>query len=335
MLGFGDEIRITQQLYADAARGLGFAGFLGTLCTLTQARAASLTVEAGGEPHLCTTDPAPPPLPAESLRALRSDRLYDQSEMGRPAPLRVMRLRPDRGVDAWLVLWHPHADFRAIDGALLSRLAPHLAQSVALWLDAVERDAGGAESALAALGACTFWLDAQARVQGPVPPALATTPGLILGADQRLSLTADPNRLRRALDTLATRPLVIPEVGLILYPGAQSPSPRWPPVFRAALRTAPTPGEAETLATALALEPNEARLALLLARGQTLAQAAQTCGWTLGTARSYSKRLFARTGTQGQADLVRLILSGPWPLATLPFPARAPALPVATARATR
>lgn len=55
------------------------------------------------------------------------------------------------------------------------------------------------------------------------------------------------------------------------------------------------------------LAANEARLALALARGLTLAEAAQALQLTLETTRTYSKRVFAKVGARGQADLVRII----------------------------
>jgi DNA-binding CsgD family transcriptional regulator len=50
---------------------------------------------------------------------------------------------------------------------------------------------------------------------------------------------------------------------------------------------------------------SEARLAVALCDGMTLTAAAQTLGWTLETARSTSKRLFARIGVSGQPGVVR------------------------------
>lgn len=57
------------------------------------------------------------------------------------------------------------------------------------------------------------------------------------------------------------------------------------------------------------LLPSEARLAAAIGRGDRLIDAAARLGLTVETARNYSKRIFVKTGTQGQADLVRLILA--------------------------
>lgn len=57
------------------------------------------------------------------------------------------------------------------------------------------------------------------------------------------------------------------------------------------------------------LLPSEARLAWAIAQGMSIAEAAQDLGLTLETARNYSKRIYAKTGARGQAELVRNILT--------------------------
>jgi DNA-binding CsgD family transcriptional regulator len=69
------------------------------------------------------------------------------------------------------------------------------------------------------------------------------------------------------------------------------------------------PAHAAAFAQAHRLTPGEARLALLLADGHSLADSAQALGLTIETARNYSKRLFLKTGTTGQVQLVRLVLT--------------------------
>jgi DNA-binding CsgD family transcriptional regulator len=56
------------------------------------------------------------------------------------------------------------------------------------------------------------------------------------------------------------------------------------------------------------LTRSEARLAMLLANGATLVEAAQQLNLTEGSVRVYSKRIFQKTGVNRQAELVRLIL---------------------------
>ena len=55
----------------------------------------------------------------------------------------------------------------------------------------------------------------------------------------------------------------------------------------------------------------EARVAVLLAKGQRLEQSAQTLGLTYETVRKHLKQIFSKTGTDRQAELVRTLTGGP------------------------
>ena len=57
------------------------------------------------------------------------------------------------------------------------------------------------------------------------------------------------------------------------------------------------------------LLPSEARLAWLLAQATSIAEAAAALGLTIETARNYSKKIYAKTGARGQADLVRIVMT--------------------------
>lgn len=59
------------------------------------------------------------------------------------------------------------------------------------------------------------------------------------------------------------------------------------------------------------LTAREAELAARLASGASLAEAATKMGISGATARTYLKSVFAKTGARSQADLTRLVLSGP------------------------
>jgi DNA-binding CsgD family transcriptional regulator len=61
------------------------------------------------------------------------------------------------------------------------------------------------------------------------------------------------------------------------------------------------------LAQLFDLTASEARLALALSRGLSIAEAGPEVGLTVESARTYSKRIYAKTGARGQADLVRFI----------------------------
>ena len=57
------------------------------------------------------------------------------------------------------------------------------------------------------------------------------------------------------------------------------------------------------------LLPSEARLAWMLAQATSIAEAADALGLTVETARNYSKKIYAKTGARGHAELVRIILT--------------------------
>lgn len=69
--------------------------------------------------------------------------------------------------------------------------------------------------------------------------------------------------------------------------------------------------DAEVVARLYGLSGAESRLACMLATGRDLADAARVLQITMETARTYLKRIFAKTQTRRQAELVRLILASP------------------------
>jgi len=66
---------------------------------------------------------------------------------------------------------------------------------------------------------------------------------------------------------------------------------------------------AAPLAALFGLTSSQARLAMLLTRGLSLAEAASAMGITEKTARTYSKEIFLRTGTARQSELIQRILT--------------------------
>lgn len=63
------------------------------------------------------------------------------------------------------------------------------------------------------------------------------------------------------------------------------------------------------VAALFGLSDTQARLAMLLANGRTLAESAAEIGITEQTARTYSKDIYARTGTARQGELIQRILT--------------------------
>ena len=71
----------------------------------------------------------------------------------------------------------------------------------------------------------------------------------------------------------------------------------------------PTRPAIDALRRLFDLTGSEAKLAQQLVGGARLETAAERIGVTVGSARTYLKQIFAKTGTNRQADLVRLVLS--------------------------
>ena len=67
--------------------------------------------------------------------------------------------------------------------------------------------------------------------------------------------------------------------------------------------------DADALQRTYGITEGETRLAARIATGDTLQEAAEACGIALGTAKTHLARLFEKTGTRRQADLVRVLLS--------------------------
>lgn len=271
------------------------------------------------------------------LKTLRPDRVYALEEMfaladagaaERQAALlaaqhiahaRFMRIAVRTDLDAWLILIHERKDFGAADSALLSALLPYLAVSIAVHADrqALLLRAAMAEEALALLGAGQVALDAEGRVleaddlaaaeleaQVGARPALRPQAADALARACRDLAAADPRQRRilrhderRARDLLL-RPAQrdgtsIAAIGLIRQP-----------------RREDRVSGAQTLSATMGLSAREAALAEAISRGQSIIEAGATLQLTPETARNYSKRIYAKTGASGQADLVRMVLGG-------------------------
>ncbi|MDE2435618.1 MAG: hypothetical protein KGM49_05110 [Sphingomonadales bacterium] len=202
----------------------------------------------------------------------------------------------------WLILLSERAPFGAADSALLTALAPAV-ELTAEQLDAIGRlrlRAAAAEESLALLGIGQAVLGADGAVLAAdelwqtQQPALPPVEGGPFG-DRRVA--GDEQ------DPLLLRPL-----------GADhSTVPATVASFRLPRREPPQ-SAAHILAATLGLSRREAMLAALLSQGMPLIEAGRSLRLTDETTRNYSKRIYARTGASGQADLVRMVLSGLAPL---------------------
>lgn len=283
---------------------------------------------------------------------LRSGRVYDLDEMlayGDPERLARQRqalgamnigfarwLRVSAGgvADAWLVLVRERQDFAAAAVATLSGVASPLdaALRTLAALGDQRLQAVMAQDALTRLGVAQIAFDAAGRVMAADPGAeamlhLLPDPGGVPG--RRLKLppdvagalnaacaelsvaAADATRVIR-LDERTGLDLLLRRAALAL--DATSAHPAVIGTLRCSRREDGR-AAARTLAAVHGLSGSEAALALALSRGETIRDAARRLGLTEETARNYSKRIYAKTGTTGQADLVRLILTGLAPFA--------------------
>ena len=224
--------------------------------------------------------------------------------------------------------WRPSPD----DRALLECIAPHLVQARRLHADLAQRS-DNAEALLAVFDRLVLGvilLDKAGRVSYANRSAaelLGQQPGLA-DASSAPAKAGDPrtDALRRFMGT--ERPT---NRGALVFPHPEDDRPlqtfmtplSWPESAREARerfvralfigdpsRTSGQP--ADILRELYGLTQSEARLAIQLATDHSLAQAAEHLGIAISTARSVLKTLFAKTGTNRQASLVRLLVTGPW-----------------------
>lgn len=277
-----------------------------------------------------------------SLAGLRPGRVFALGEMiesaagarrdAQQAALAKSGLRDARMVrTAWrddlaagLIVLSGREDLRAADSALLDSLMPHLAAATATLaaLEAARWQALEGGSLLARLGIGQVGLDREARVvfaDGSAGEVL----GERLAFGQRLLLTSEPGRLlAEACDALAGASRsawrmvrIDAERGIdLLVRPAQDVPPLAPQVAVVALLRNAAREDAgvasQMLSTSYGLSAREAALAVALSRGETIVEAGARLHLTVETARNYSKRIYAKTGARGQADLVRLVLTG-------------------------
>lgn len=270
-------------------------------------------------------------------------RVYDAAELLPPGPageayvrevmvpsgmntLRMMRVVEAGGVSAWLTITRRRGDFSPAAGALLQALAPYLRGVLRNYL-ALEHARTSALLAGEATQRLDFgWiaLDIDARVLETDPQGkiiLQRSQALRIGVDGRL-LAASARQSREiaaAVKALARqeqkrpRAMVLgrdPWLDMLLVPADRSAhSAKSVPAVIAYVHgdSLLSADRCEQLAQMFGLLPSESRLALALGRGLSIAEAASHLGLTQESARTYSKKIYAKMGARGQPDLVRFI----------------------------
>lgn len=240
--------------------------------------------------------------------------------------MRMLRVAEPGGVSAWISVSRRKGDFRAGDDELLAALAPFLRAALRGFM-ALERERISATVANEAINRMNFgWLtlDGAGRILDADPHAWMVLSGSRLLARSRSGrLVATRPEVSRQIDEAIRemagnpqgRPRAIvlsrePWLDMLLVPssvrtGTTRPAPALVAYVHADKSS--SADRIDQLGQMFDLIPCEARLALALSRGMSIAEAAAELGLTVESARTYSKRIYAKTGARGQADLVRFI----------------------------
>lgn len=255
--------------------------------------------------------------------AMRAGRVYglDECDVDAPGVGRVVRVEESGGASSWLLIWRGQRDFAAADGAVLTALVPHLAIAVrtrqALDRHALRHTVYEAALARANVGWVALARDARVLAMSAVAATMlgdhvgerlvAGRAAGLVGREAAVAIAdfclAPAGALAVALDDAA------PAAMLLLPAAADAATTVTPAAAIGLVVTKPggdLAGRAAILAALHGLAPSEARFAAAIASGASLATAAAALGLTIETARNYSKRVYAKTRTAGQVDLVRM-----------------------------
>jgi DNA-binding CsgD family transcriptional regulator len=254
----------------------------------------------------------------------KARRARDMRKLGL-ADERVVRVVAADSISAWLIIASA-APCTAADSALLSNLAPYVAAAVRAFVADQRRQLAERmnDETLQRSGSSWIVFDKSARVLA-LAPVTARMLGVAFG--HALQLGQRPRELgptiERALSEAAAtfasdpgadqRTLVLstaPHIEAILAPAHEGTGTLIDaPAMIAYCRQprASSRARAGHFARLFDLPRREAELAILLADGHSLAETAEVMGLTIETTRNYSKRLFAKAGVRGQAELVRAV----------------------------
>jgi len=265
------------------------------------------------------------------LQSLREGRVYSLDEMRHAASdkaairqeqvmarenvrhARFVRFTAGAEINAWLIITHDRKDFGAADSALLAAVVPFLSVAISLLevIRKVQVRAVVAEEALSLIGVGQAVLDADGKTLVADETASAAFKDFGLRPE---SLAASSKAMAR--QPVSARQLLAIDHGkrgeIMLRPARNTckVDGRQPAAVALIRRSGAQPGvqAGQLLADRFGLSSREAELALALCRGQSLIDAGDALHLTRETARNYSKRVYAKTGTSGQVDLVRTIL---------------------------
>ena len=263
------------------------------------------------------------------------------------AILRIMRVMEQGGVNVWLSVGRSSKEFEAYVPALMRKLAPYLRTALrnVVALEHAKFASHIAEEAFRRLDCCWFTLDSSGQVLDADKGAASLfANSRFLGLKPNGKLFASCRAVERdimngvqsliAEDDGRPRAIVLnrdPWYDMVLMPThhrtiSSKPDPAVVAYVRGGSWSSAS--GCEMLAELFELNASEARLALALSRGMKIAEAATELGFTIETARNYSKKIYAKLGVRGQADVVRLIMRSVFAIAQKPCyePAHVPTL---------
>jgi len=240
---------------------------------------------------------------------------------------RCVRITEPSGITGWLSIFADE-EFSAATSARLLTLVPHVRIALRGFV-ALERERFRSAVTARAIQRLNFgWmtLDAQCRIVDHDEQAerlLERSDRLKRGRYNRLTPTSpDMDReisalIRSCARGEQERPKAIniqrdPWLDMLVAPFQdRSTSSGTAPVAIIYLRgdSQSNTDRHEQLVDLFGLLPSEARLAWAMAQGLSISEAAQELGLSVETARNYSKKIYAKTGSRGQAELVRTLLT--------------------------
>lgn len=241
--------------------------------------------------------------------------------------LRCIRVTEPGGIDLWLSASGGMA-IGSATGALLTALAPHLRIALRSYA-ALEREryrSSVAAQAIERLKMGWVTLDSQCRIIEATPNVEQLFQwGTLLRRGRYDRLVPASPVIDRQLSALvksyietgegksqAFRLSEDPWVDMLVTPAHEQPSPAHSKAAAIIYVSGDRRSQAdrcEQLVDLFGLLPSEARLAWMLAQATSISEAAQALGLTVETARNYSKKIYAKTGARGHAELVRIILT--------------------------
>lgn len=248
--------------------------------------------------------------------------------------LLIVRISEPDGANAWLTVIGTGGAFEGDARELLQMLGGHLHIALTAYARLTEAEArlSAYSNAMDRLNMGIVTLAADGRIISADPHINRLLQhGEIISCDPQGRLVIANGNAGRSL-TLALRDFAQQPRGrpravrlsearqadMMLVPVADRPvTGRFTPVLRAYVHTDhfPAADSIDGLMDMFRLTRSEAKLALALSDGLTLAEAAERLGVTLQTVRTYSKRVFQKTGTRRQAELVRALLTSTLSLA--------------------